>query len=57
MHPVIDNQLQPDYIQTQPQNFQSTGHLAPADLIFVSEEVFLMVLRFVAALDEVVLKI
>ena len=55
MHLAIDNQLRPDNIQTQPQLYQSTGHLAPADLIVVCEEFFLRVLRCVAALDEVVL--
>ena len=55
VHLVIDNQLRPDDIQTQPQIDQSSGHLATADLIFVCEEVFLGVLRRVAASDEVVL--
>ena len=52
---VIDNQLRPDDIKTQPQLDQSTGHLVPADIIFVCEEVFLGVMRCVADLDEVVL--
>ena len=55
MHHVIDNQLRPDNIQIQSQLYQSTGHPAPAYLIVVCEEVFLRVLRFVAALDKVVL--
>ena len=54
VHPVINNQLRPEDIQTQPQLYQSTVHLAPADLIFVCEEVFLRVLRCVAASYEVV---
>ena len=55
VHPLIDNQLRPDDIQTQPQLDQSTGHLAPADIIFVCEEVFLGVMRCVAGSDEVVI--
>ena len=54
VHPVIDNQLRPDDIQTQPQLDQFTRNLAPADLIFVYKEVFLCVPRCVAASDEVV---
>ena len=54
MHPVIDNQLRLEDIQTQPQLYHYTGHLAPDDLIFVCEEVFIRVLRCVAASDKVV---
>ena len=54
VHSVINNQMRLEDIQTQPQIDQSTGHLAPVDLIYVCEEVFLRVLRFVAALDKVV---
>ena len=54
MPSVIDNQLRPDDIKTQPQLDQSTGHLAPAELIIESEDVFLRVMRCVDASDEVV---
>ena len=54
VHLVINNQLRPDDIQTEPKLYKSTGHLAPAGLIFVCEEVFITVVRFVAALGEVV---
>ena len=54
VHTLIDNQLRPDNIQTQPQLDQYTEHLAPVDLIFVCEEVFLRVLRCVTIWDEVV---
>ena len=54
MQPVIDNQLRPEDIQTKPQTDQSKGHLVSANLIFVCEELFPRVLRYVAAFDEVV---
>ena len=54
VHLAINNHLWPDDIQTQPQLYQSTGHLAHTDLIFVCKEVFIMVLICVAASDEVV---
>ena len=47
--------MQPENIQTKPQLYQSTKHLAPDDLIFVCEEVFLSVIRCIAASDKVVL--
>ena len=53
VHPVIDNQLRPDNIQTQPPLYQFTGHLTPANLILVNEEFFHRVMICVAALDEV----
>ena len=54
LHLVINNQLRPENIKTQPQLYQSTGHLALTNLIFLFEYVFLRYLRRVAASDEVV---